>query len=135
MYLYSTHLSVSSSVRPSVRLSICLFVLSSYISWVRVRSKVRARVKGQSLNFWCAAVDIRGSALPSAAKSNSHHYQCKVFVSVYVISRHCADAVDWLSITSRISRRGNISGSVRLCVCFCLHASLTYGPKIQHTHQ
>ena len=35
---------------------------------------------------WHAAVDIRGSALPSAAKSNNH-YQPKVIVCVSVISR------------------------------------------------
>ncbi len=37
-------------------------------------------------NFWCAAVDNRGSALPRAAKSNNHHYQLKVIVGVSVIS-------------------------------------------------
>ncbi len=37
-------------------------------------------------NFWCAAVDIRGSALPSATKSNKSHYQHEVFVCVSVIS-------------------------------------------------
>ena len=34
----------------------------------------------------CAAVDIRGSALPSAVKSNKSHYQSKVFVCVSIIS-------------------------------------------------
>ncbi len=37
-------------------------------------------------NFLSAAVDIRGSALPSAVKSNNHHYQSKVIVCVSVIS-------------------------------------------------
>ena len=38
-------------------------------------------------NFWCAAVDINGSALPRATKSNNyHHYQSKVIVCVSVIS-------------------------------------------------
>ncbi len=43
--------------------------------------------QGQSSrsNFWHAAVDIRDSALPSAAKSNKSHYRSKVFVCVYVI--------------------------------------------------
>ncbi len=50
-------------------------------------------------NYWCAAVDVRGWTLPSAAKSNDpksvakkSHYQSKVFVCVSVISS--ADAVD-----------------------------------------
>ncbi len=30
--------------------------------------------------------DIRGSALPSAVKSNKNHYQSKVFVCVSIIS-------------------------------------------------
>ena len=34
-----------------------------------------------------AAVDITGSALPSAVKSNKNHYQYKVFVCVSIISR------------------------------------------------
>ncbi len=50
-------------------------------------------------NFWHAAVDIRGSALLSAAKSIKSHYQSKVFVCVYVIRGRIriiarADAVD-----------------------------------------
>ncbi len=53
------------------------------------RSKVGVKVmgRGQSSrsNFWRAAVDIRGSALPSAAKSNKSHYQSRVFVCVSVI--------------------------------------------------
>ena len=36
-------------------------------------------------NFWHAAVDIRDSALPNAAKSIRSHYQSKVFVCVSVI--------------------------------------------------
>ncbi len=61
--------------------------------------KVMCQGQRSSSNFWCAAVDIRGSALPSAAKSNDpksmakeSHYQSKVFVCVSVISS--ADAVD-----------------------------------------
>ncbi len=58
------------------------------------RSKVGVKVKGRGQrlgsrsNFWCAAVDNRGSALPSAAKSNKSHYQVKVFVCVSIISGH-----------------------------------------------
>ena len=50
------------------------------------------KVKGQGQRsqsiFWRTAVDIRGSALPSAAKGNKSHYQFKVFVCVSVVSRH-----------------------------------------------
>ncbi len=60
----------------------------------RSRSKVGVKVKGQGQGhgsrstFRRAAVDIRGSALPSATKSNRSHYQSKVMVCVSVISRH-----------------------------------------------
>ncbi len=59
---------------------------------LRSRSKVGVKViswgqgRRSRSNVWRAAVDIRGSALPSAAKSNKSHYQSKVFVSVSVIS-------------------------------------------------
>ena len=55
----------------------------------RSRSEVKVTGQGQRSRstFWHAAVDIRGSALPSAAKSNRSHYQFKVFVCVSVISR------------------------------------------------
>ncbi len=49
---------------------------------LRSRSKVGVKVKF----FWRAAVDNRGSALPSAAKGNKSHYQFKVFVCASVIS-------------------------------------------------
>ena len=43
------------------------------------RSKVEIKVIGHGQrsrsNFWSMAVDISGSALPSAAKSNKSHYQ------------------------------------------------------------
>ena len=55
------------------------------------RSKVGVKVTGQGqrsrLLFWRAAVDIRGSALPSAVKSNRSHCQSKVLVCVSIISR------------------------------------------------
>ncbi len=41
---------------------------------------------GQGQISGYAAVDIRGSALPSAAMSNNHHNQSKVIVCVSVIS-------------------------------------------------
>ena len=41
---------------------------------------------GSRSNFWRAAVDIRGSVLPSAAKSNKSHYQSMVFVCVSLTS-------------------------------------------------
>ncbi len=71
MYLVA---SVCPSVCPSVRLSVC--------------PSVRPTSHGSRSIFWRAAVDIRGSALPSAAKGNKSHYQSKVFVCVSVISRH-----------------------------------------------
>ncbi len=57
--------------------------------YIALRSKVAVAVKGQGQGqiFYGAAVDIRGSALPSAAKSNKSHYQSKGFVSVSVINR------------------------------------------------
>ena len=58
---------------------------------LRSRSKGRGKFTGQAQrsrsNFWCAAVDSRGAALPSAAKSNNPHYQSKVLVCVSEISR------------------------------------------------
>ena len=55
-----------------------VFLHHCYIA-LRPRSKSWVKV-------FRAAVDIRGSALPSAAMSNSHHYQSKVIVCVSVIS-------------------------------------------------
>ncbi len=49
------------------------------------------------------AVDIRGSALPSAGKHNNDHYKCKVIVRLCVCNQlafadnhYHTDAVDWL---------------------------------------
>ncbi len=68
---------------PKLRLYHCYIALKS-------RSMVRVKVMGQGQrsrsNFWRTAVDIRGLALPSAAKSINHHYQSKVIVCVSVIS-------------------------------------------------
>ncbi len=79
MYLVA---SVRPSVCPSVRLGVPRAHYGS-------RSKVEVKVMGQGQRwrstFWRAAVDIRGSALPSAVKSNRSHYQSKVFVCVSVI--------------------------------------------------
>ncbi len=56
------------------------------------RSKVKVKGRGQGhgsrSNSWRAVVDIRGSALPSAAKSIRSDYQSKVFVCVSVIRGH-----------------------------------------------
>ncbi len=46
-------------------------------------------------SFWCAVVDIRGSALPSAAKSKEESLSVKVFVCVL---SNREDAVDRLLI-------------------------------------
>ncbi len=48
--------------------------------------------------------DIRGSALPSAAKSNRSHYQSKVMVcNQSACAVNCAEAVDRLLITTIIN--------------------------------
>ncbi len=55
------------------------------------RSNLKVKVTGQGQRsrsiFWRESVDIRGSALPSAVKSNRSQYQSKVFVCVSIISR------------------------------------------------
>ena len=90
-------------------------VLTSLLPCSKVRIKVKGRGQGHGLRsrvvsettgeqvlitrvkvkFWCAAVDIRGSAVPSAAKSNKSHYQSKVFVCVSVI-RGCIQIIAWI---------------------------------------
>ncbi len=62
-------------------------VLTSLLHCITSRSKVKVMGQGQRSrsNFWRAAVDIRGSALPSAARSNKSHHQSKVFVCVSII--------------------------------------------------
>ncbi len=72
-----------------------VFLHHCYLA-LRSRFKVGVKVKGRGQGhgsrskvkaiLWRAAVDIRGSALPSAVKSNESHYQSKVFVCVSVIS-------------------------------------------------
>ena len=53
--------------------------------YIALRSKVGVKVMGHSRSdFWCIAVDIRGSA-KSAAKTNKSYYQSKVFVCMSVI--------------------------------------------------
>ncbi len=81
-------------------------VLTSLLPYTyRSRSNVLFKVKGRGQgqrsnpNFWRAAVENRGSALPSAAKSKSH-YQSKVFVCV---SSYRTDAVDLLLILKHSS--------------------------------
>ena len=71
-------------------------ILFWHFCYPGLRSKAGVKVKGQGQdprsrsrsNFWHAAVDIRGSALPSVAKSNKSHYLSKVFVSVSVLTGH-----------------------------------------------
>ncbi len=64
--------------------------------------KVKVKGQGQGSTIWGATVDIRGSALPSAAKSNRSHYQSSgVRVCVcnqWAYAGNCADAVDRLLI-------------------------------------
>ncbi len=48
--------------------------------------KVTGQGQRSRSTFGRAAVDIRGSALPSAGKGNRTHYQFKVFVCVSLIS-------------------------------------------------
>ncbi len=79
---------------------------------LRSRSKVGVKIKGQGQGqmsrstFRRAAVDIRGSTLPSAAKGNRYrgHYQSScVRLSVcdqWAYAGNCADTVDQLLITS-----------------------------------
>ncbi len=55
--------------------------------------------------FWRAAVDIRGSALPSAAKSNKSHYQFKVFLCVSLISGRMRIIVRMRSTSVLINNR------------------------------
>ncbi len=43
-------------------------------------------------NFWNAAVDIKGSALPNATKSNKSHYQSAI--SLRVLARHTHVAIN-----------------------------------------
>ena len=65
-------------------------VFTSLLHCIKVKVKGWGQGQGQGhrsrSNFGCAAVDVRGSALPSAAMSNNHHYQSKVIVCVSVIS-------------------------------------------------
>ncbi len=67
--------------------------------YISLRSKVGVKVKvtghghGSRSNFRCTAVDIRGSALPRAAKSINHHYQ-----SINGVCNQWADADNWSKI-------------------------------------
>ena len=64
-----------ASVRQRSQMPKFVFLHHRYIA-LRSWSKVRVKVMGQRSrsDLWCAAVDVRGSALPSAVKSNNHHY-------------------------------------------------------------
>ncbi len=65
MFLHGCYLALRSRSKVGVK--------------VKVRVKVKGRDQGQRSrsrsNFWRAAVDSMGSALPSAVKSNNYHYQ------------------------------------------------------------
>ena len=86
-------------------------VLTSLLPWFKVkvigrgqglslvsRSKVKVKVMGKGQrprsDFLHAAVNSRGPALPSAAKSNKSHYQSKVFFCMW-------DVVDQLLFLSK----------------------------------
>ncbi len=89
-----------------------VFLHHCYLA-LRSRSKVKVKVKGQGqrsrLTFWRAAVDIRGSALPSAEKGNRSHYQFKVFVCVSLISGRMRIIARMRSIGVLIWRRVLVS--------------------------
>ena len=105
---------------------------------LRSRSKFGVKVKGwnqghrsrSKSNPWSTAVDIRGSTLPSASKSNKSHYQSNVFVrvSVRASAGYCTDAVDWL-ITSCVSKIDNVFCPV--CVSMCLSVCLRCNKSIR----
>ena len=68
-----------------------VFLHQCYIalrSRLKVVVKVRVKVTGQGQIFGMqrSIVDIRGSTLPSAAMSDNHHYQSKMYVCVSVMS-------------------------------------------------
>ena len=80
--------------------------LTSLIPCFKV--KVKGQGQGHGLRsrstFWCPAVDIRGSALPSAANSYRSHYQsngnvCLCVCNQWANADNCADAVDQLLIS------------------------------------
>ena len=66
----------------------CYFALRSRLKvGVKVKGQGQGHRSGSRSNFRRAVVNNRGSALPSAAKSNKSH-QFKVYVCVSVISGH-----------------------------------------------
>ena len=88
-------------------------------SWVKVKGRGQGHESRSS--FWSAAVDIRGSALPSAAKSNNpkfasekSHYQSKAFVCVSVIGS--MDAVDRLLILITLTGSSQRIGTIKVRV-------------------
>ncbi len=54
-------------------------VLTSLLPCFEVNVKGRGQGHESRSNLWCTAVDIKGLALPSAAKSNKPHYQCACY--------------------------------------------------------
>ncbi len=63
------------------------------------------------------AVDIRGSALPSAAKSNTSHYQPKAFVCVSVISQCFIDNRQYLQLSNSM-----VGEFLPIKACWAAHA-------------
>ena len=66
---------------------------------MRIKGQGQRSCQGQRSIFWHKVVDIRGSALPSATKSNESHYQSKVFVCV---SDNSTDALNRLLLIKEI---------------------------------
>ncbi len=64
--------------------------------------KVTGLGQRSRLNFWRTAVDIRGSALPSAAKSNNPHYQFKVYMFVCDVCNELAYAHNHADAVARL---------------------------------
>ncbi len=74
-----------SKVKVNAKNHVFTRLLPCFMAKVKGRSQGQGQRSGSRPNFWRAAVDNRGSALPSAAKSIKSHYQFKVFVCVSVI--------------------------------------------------
>ncbi len=82
---------------------------------LKSRSKVGVKFKDHrsGSNFWRAAVDIRGSAVPSAAKKS--HYQSKVFACV---AKNRLHAVDWpLKYKENGTLHLTLNNLPRACMC------------------
>ncbi len=78
------------------------------------------QVQSQGQILWYAAVDIRGSALPSAAKNYKNHYQSKVFVIRGAYEDNSKGAVDQFLILPCKNTKTYYLG-IHLLVCRTLH--------------